>query len=104
MDWQDDYQGFAGLFAAVAQGYHKSYPARTSIGLDFEYKKDARLGRVVKQVRQLPQAGTARPVTAFLVDDPLVYWIWCSFAPYGAGMVFGCGEPTVRHGGLLSVV
>lgn len=69
MKWQDDYQGMLSLFRAVAQDWKEQRPDKTSFTLDFEYKKDARLGLVVKQVRALPADTDNTPVTAFWLDD-----------------------------------
>lgn len=72
MDWPADYRAFMDLFAAVGAAFRQFYPGKTSFRLDFEYKKDLRLGRVVKQVRELPQATATNSVIPFLVDEPLV--------------------------------
>lgn len=74
-----DYETLVRLFTHAAQGFHQLYPARTSLFLDFEYKKDTRSGLVVKQVRQLPQPGSSSPTTAFLIDEPVV----CELEQYG---------------------
>ncbi len=79
MDSPSDYQCFVELFSQVAQGFHQFYPAKPKLFLDFEYKKDTRLGLVVKQARQLPQPGTSSPRTAFLIDEPAV----CEVRQYG---------------------
>ncbi|HYG36613.1 MAG TPA: PEP/pyruvate-binding domain-containing protein, partial [Clostridia bacterium] len=70
MSWQKDYQGFAALFASIAQGFHAQYPQKSRFTLDFEYKKDRNLGLVVKQVRPLPENKGSGPTQAFLVDQP----------------------------------
>src|SRR6185503_240397 len=41
--------------------------------LDVEYKKDANLGLVVKQVREVPLLGTTNRTTAFLIDELATY-------------------------------
>ena len=73
MDWQADYRGFLDLFTAVGYAFRQFYPAKNGFCLDFEYKKDLNQGLVVKQVRELPQAGTTNSVTAFLIDEPVTY-------------------------------
>jgi hypothetical protein len=80
MEGEGDYRSFATLFATVAQGFREFYPSKSIINLDFEYKKDALLGLVVKQVRQLPQTASAKPVTAILIDDPAIFQL----AQYGS--------------------
>jgi len=70
MDWQVDYKAFVDLFTTVAFGYRQYYPDKNGFSLDFEYKKDLNLGRVVKQVREVPRPGTTNLVTAFLIDEP----------------------------------
>ncbi len=80
MDSPSDYQGFVELFVRVAQNFHQFDPAKSTLFLDFEYKKDARLGLVVKQVRPLPQPGASTPTTAFLIDEPVV----CEVRQYGS--------------------
>ena len=72
MDWPADHRAFVDLFAAVANGFRQFYPGKTTFFLDFEYKKDLNLGRVVKQVRQVPQPGTTNEVVPFLIDEPYV--------------------------------
>ncbi len=70
LDWQSDYRAFVDLFTAVASDLRQYYPARSTFWLDFEYKKDANLGRVIKQVRQVPQPGTTNQTIPFLLDEP----------------------------------
>ena len=73
MDYPADYQGLLAWFTRVAEGFRLLYPAKRSLSLDFEYKKDAQLGLVVKQVRPLAQPAASSPVTAFLIDEPVVW-------------------------------
>ncbi len=70
MDWQSDYTAFVDLFTKIGIGFRQFYPAKNGFDLDFEYKKDLNLGRIVKQVREVPQPGTTNMVTAFLIDEP----------------------------------
>lgn len=74
MDWDRDYRGFLPLFQSVANAWHEYYTAKPSFQLDFEYKKDVRLGLVIKQVREIPRAGDGGAVTAYLIDEP-VEWV-----------------------------
>jgi hypothetical protein len=70
MAWESDYHAFMDHFAAVAQAYRAHYPSKNRFVLDYEYKKDRHLGRVVKQVRELPRVTTTSPQQAFLINAP----------------------------------
>lgn len=70
MEWDKEYRRFAGLFDAIAEGFHGYYPEKTKVTLDFEYKKDRWLGLVVKQVRELPEDKASKPITWFLLNEP----------------------------------
>lgn len=85
MAWQDDYTSMLSLFKTVAQGWKDTHPGKTSFTLDFEYKKDTRLGLVVKQVRSVPVNTDNTPVTAYWLDDPKEWVV----AQKEAGDVFG---------------
>ena len=80
MNWMGDYQQLISLFTRVAQGFHRLEPAQRSIALDFEYKKDALLGLVVKQVRRIPLTSATSETTAYLIDEPMT----CDVAQYGS--------------------
>jgi hypothetical protein len=84
MNWEADYAAFQSLFRTVGTGYKQLFPAKTTARLDFEYKKDANLGLVVKQVREIPVTTSTTPVTAFVIDDPVVWRV----AQREAGDVF----------------
>jgi hypothetical protein len=73
MNWPADYTDLVGLFAKVGTGYRRFYPAKENFYLDFEYKKDAQFGLVIKQVREIPSPDTNQVVTAFLIDEPITY-------------------------------
>ena len=70
MAWQTDYAQFANLFAAVGSAWRQLTPARTVFSLDFEYKKDANHGLVVKQVREIPTPAAAAPLTPWIIEEP----------------------------------
>ncbi len=72
MDWPADYRAFMDLFAAVGVAFRQFHPSKNSFRLDFEYKKDLRLGRVVKQVREVPQTTATNSVIPFLVHEPVL--------------------------------
>lgn len=74
MNWQGDYIEFASLLQRVANSFKEFYPAKNNFLLDFEYKKDANLGLVVKQVREIPRPPATNQVP-FLVDDPNVWYV-----------------------------
>jgi hypothetical protein len=84
LNWQSDYSRFMDLFEAVGGGFHSFYPAKTNCYLDFEYKKDARLGLMVKQVREVPQPDAVSAMVPFLVDEPTTWRV----AQSQGGMVF----------------
>ncbi|HYG36515.1 MAG TPA: PEP/pyruvate-binding domain-containing protein, partial [Clostridia bacterium] len=73
MEWQRNYGDFLRLFAAIGAGFHQNYPNKNSFLLDFEYKKDAISGLVVKQVREVPPPATNRLQSPFLIDEPAVW-------------------------------
>ena len=73
LEWRADYENLLDLMGRVAGGFRELNPARSTFYLDFEYKKDARLGLMVKQVRPIPQPGTTNPVTPFLLPEPADY-------------------------------
>ncbi len=85
MAWEDDYDQFADLFAAVGTAWRQLTPARTAFSLDFEYKKDAVQGLVVKQVREIPQPAATAPVTPWLIEEPTELVV----AQLEAGTVWG---------------
>jgi hypothetical protein len=85
MQWETDYAQFANLFASVGTAWRQLTPARTAFSLDFEYKKDANLGLIVKQVREIPAPAAAAPVTPWLIEEPNVLVV----AQKEAGTVWG---------------
>jgi len=85
MQWESDYTAFVNLFASVGTAWRQLTPARTAFSLDFEYKKDANLGLIVKQVREIPTPPVAAPVTPWLIEEPNVLVV----AQKEAGTVFG---------------
>jgi hypothetical protein len=72
MQWENDYMQFMNLFATVGTAWRQLTPTRTSFSLDFEYKKDANLGLIVKQVREIPVPVAGPPVTPWLIEEPNV--------------------------------
>ncbi|HWI60060.1 MAG TPA: PEP/pyruvate-binding domain-containing protein, partial [Bacillota bacterium] len=84
MDWQTDYKGLLELLSKVGLGFRQFYPAKTAFSLDFEYKKDAQMGLVIKQVREVPQPGTTNQVTPFLIEEPITLCVQQA----GGGAVF----------------
>ena len=73
MNWQSDYIGFVNLLETVGAEFRQFYPAKNGFYLDFEYKKDANLGLVIKQVREVPTPGSTNHVIPFLIDDLTSY-------------------------------
>jgi hypothetical protein len=84
MGWEADYRGFSDLFAAIGQGFIQYYPRKDDFTLDFEYKKDANLGLVVKQVRELPRPGATNQLAPYLIDEPTI----CCVAQEEIGSAF----------------
>lgn len=70
MEWETDYAQFANLFAAVGNAWRQLTPARPVFSLDFEYKKDANHGLVVKQVREIPAPAAAAPLAPWIIEEP----------------------------------
>lgn len=70
MKWDADYRQFSDLFASVGTAWRALTPARTAFSLDFEYKKDANLGLIVKQVREIPAPSSAAPMTPWIIEEP----------------------------------
>ncbi len=69
MTWEWDYQFLASQIALVAEQYALQSHKDNFI-LDLEYKKIAREGMVIKQVRELPQPSETANITPFLVGAP----------------------------------
>src|SRR5207253_967548 len=57
---------------AVGARYSK-VSGKGDFQLDFEYKKDANLGLVVKQVREIPKSTNTGETTAFLINEPTTW-------------------------------
>jgi hypothetical protein len=70
LTWEGEYKAFSELFLAVTAAFRKYYPEKTRFTLDFEFKKDRRLGLVVKQVREVPEPAGDAATLAFLIDTP----------------------------------
>jgi hypothetical protein len=69
LPWEGDYQSLVGLLTTVANGYSAMFPNKTSFGLDFEYKRIVPGKLDIKQVRPLPAAPAAKPITAWLLPE-----------------------------------
>lgn len=82
MQWQDDhasddYIGFLKLFGDVSRRYQEVFPKKANFTLDFEYKKDTNMGLVIKQVRPIPPPPATAQTTAFLINEPTTYRVYC---------------------------
>jgi hypothetical protein len=75
MAWEADYRNFIKLFAAVGDGFKQLHPDKDGFFLDFEYKKDANLGLVIKQVREVPLPGATNETIPFLINEPVPFTI-----------------------------
>jgi len=71
MNWEADYQALVTLLATVANGYREFVPQKPEFQLDFEYKRVRPGVLEIKQVRPLPAAPPAQPVTAFLLPQTM---------------------------------
>lgn len=69
-----EYDALRSLFKAVGNRFLELYPAKDSIQLDFEFKKDRCLGLVIKQVRIIPKPNQTNQ-TAYLIDEPASFCI-----------------------------
>lgn len=76
LDWDSEYRFFADLFYRVAQGYAGAFAEKQGFRLDFEYKKSALDGLVVKQVRELPRPDNAGTETPFLLNEPGAFTVF----------------------------
>lgn len=85
MQWETDYRQLTDLFVSVGNAWRALTPARNTFSLDFEYKKDANLGLIVKQVREIPQPAAAAPITPWNIEEPNVLVV----AQREAGTVWG---------------
>ena len=74
LEWQAEYIKLYGLLTAAADLYCQE-TQKDDIVLDFEFKKTAPEGKlVVKQIREIPQSGSAHYTTPFLLAEPKRYW------------------------------
>ncbi|MEN6337470.1 MAG: PEP/pyruvate-binding domain-containing protein [Phycisphaerales bacterium] len=74
LEWDAEYVKLYGLLVAAAQRYCQE-TQKDDIVLDFEFKKIAPEGKlVIKQIREIPQAGGAGYATPFLFGDSRTYW------------------------------
>lgn len=73
LEWEGDYVRLYELVVAAAERYCKVKPA-DSPALDLEFKKLAPDGRlIVKQIREIPQAGPSEYATPFLLGQSKQY-------------------------------
>ncbi len=71
--WEAEYIALYGLLVAAAERYCAE-TQKADIVLDFEFKKVAPEGKlVVKQIREIPQAGRTEYATPFLLAQPKTY-------------------------------
>jgi hypothetical protein len=73
LEWDQEYLRLYDLLVAAAEAYCSTVQ-KDSLTLDLEYKKispDNKL--IIKQIRQVPQAGDAMYAVPFLWDQPKVY-------------------------------
>ncbi len=69
--WETEYRTFASLFNRVGDAYQTLAGGRTSYTLDFEFKKSARRGLEVKQVREIPMPKPPATQVPLLFGQPV---------------------------------
>lgn len=67
MTWKTDYIELANLIDLAAREYEKDFPTKTSLVLDFEYKKIKPGVMRVKQIREVPQPSANKNITPYLL-------------------------------------
>jgi len=73
LEWEGDYVRLYELVVAAAERYCQVKPTDSPV-LDLEFKKLAPAGRlIVKQIREIPQAGEGEYTTPFLLGQPRPY-------------------------------
>lgn len=73
MNWDDDYYALAEMLIDVGEEFALT-TGRDRFVIEMEYKKLAPDGDlVIKQVREVPQAGETPAITPFLVNEPARY-------------------------------
>ncbi len=73
LEWEAEYLELYELLVAAAERYCE-VTQRQNVVLDFEFKKVAPDGKlVVKQIREIPQAGRAGYATPFMLSEPEQY-------------------------------
>ena len=82
MNWPDDYTALTEMLVRLYTAFRgSSTEPPLSAGqtrlLDFEYKKTQNGSLLLKQVRELPQAG-ATAGTRYLLNEPVSYWVYQS--------------------------
>ena len=76
MEWQADYIDLSKLLVLAGNRYGEATGKDTYV-LDFEYKKVAPFGDlVVKQIRAIPQPGSEKTITPFLINEPTEYSVF----------------------------
>ncbi|MBP7050164.1 MAG: hypothetical protein KBE65_04040 [Phycisphaerae bacterium] len=74
LEWESEYVELYNLLVTAADRYCKE-TGKQDIVLDFEFKKTAPDDKlVVKQIREIPQAGNAEYETPFLLGQAKTYW------------------------------
>ena len=63
LNWNDEYRALMELLLRAAQEYESTFQTKSRLLLDFEYKKMAAIGLVVKQIRAIPQPPQVPPPT-----------------------------------------
>lgn len=69
--WEAEYRALGGMFNRVADAYQPLAGGRTAYTLDFEFKKSARRGLEVKQVREIPMPKPPATQVPLLVGRPV---------------------------------
>ena len=74
LKWEDDYLELYGLLTKAGDRYSQLRD-KDELVLDFEFKKVAPDGKLIlKQLREIPRAGSAEYSTPFLLSGQVQYW------------------------------
>jgi hypothetical protein len=71
LQWEADYRALLGLLKQAAIAYGQLVPAKPVLLLDLEYKKMQPGKLILKQMREVPPSGAAKPLVPFLLNEPI---------------------------------
>ncbi|HCO95536.1 MAG TPA: hypothetical protein DIU00_16575, partial [Phycisphaerales bacterium] len=74
LEWEQEYIELYELLVSAAEQYCQAVQ-KDDIVLDFEFKKVAPEGKlIIKQIREIPQPGSAEYTTPYMLSEPREYW------------------------------